>query len=159
MTHDYKRHGTTTLFAALNVLDGRVIGRCMQRHRHEEFIRFLNTVERDVPAGKLIEAVVDNYATHKHPKVKAWLERHPRWTFHFTPTSGSWLNAVENFFSVLTRKRIRRGTFHSLVDLQAAINRYLAEHNLTPKPFRWKADPDQIIAAAARGHQTLDSIH
>jgi transposase len=96
MTHDYKRHGTTTLFAALNVLDGSVIGRCMQQHRHEEFIRFLNQVERAVPAGKLIEAVVDNYATHKHPKVKAWLERHPRWTFHFTPTSGSWLNAVEN---------------------------------------------------------------
>ena len=96
MTHDYKRHGTTTLFAALNVLDGTVIGRCMQQHRHEEFIRFLNDVERAVPAGKLIEAVVDNYATHKHPKVKAWLARHPRWTFHFTPTSGSWLNAVEN---------------------------------------------------------------
>ncbi len=109
MTHDYKRHGTTTLFAALNVLDGSVIGRCMQQHRHEEFIRFLNDVERAVPAGKLIEAVVDNYATHTHPK-KAWLERHPRWTFHFTPTSGSWLNAVENFFSVLTRKRIRRGS-------------------------------------------------
>ena len=112
MTHDYKRHGTTTLFAALNVLDGRVIGRCMQQHRHEEFIRFLNDIERTVPTGKLIEAVVDNYATHKHPKVKAWLKRHPRWTFHFTPTSGSWLNAVENFFSVLTRKRIRRGSFH-----------------------------------------------
>ena len=92
MTHDYKRHGTTTLFAALNVLDGRVIGRRMQQHRHEEFIRFFNDIERAVPAGKLIEAVVDNYATHKHPKVKAWLEWHPRWTFHFTPTSGSWLN-------------------------------------------------------------------
>ena len=103
MTHDYKRHGTTTLFAALNVLEGTVIGRCMQRHRHEEFIRFLNTVERAVPAGRIIEAVVDNYATHKHPKVKAWLARHPRWTFHFTPTSGSWLNAVETFFSALTR--------------------------------------------------------
>ncbi len=127
MTHDYKRHGTTTLFAALNVLDGTVIGGCMQQHRHEEFIRFLNDVERAVPAAKLIEAVVDNYATHKHPKVKAWLERHPRWTFHFTPTSGSWLNAVENFFSVLTRKRIRRGSFHSVVDLQAAIKRYLAD--------------------------------
>ena len=150
MTHDYKRHGTTTLFAALNVLDGRVIGRCMQRHRHEEFIRFLKTVERDVPAGKLIEAVVDNYATHKHPKVKAWLERHPRWTFHFTPTSGSWLNAVENFFSVLTRKRIRRGTFHSLVDLQAAINRYLAEHNSDPKPFVWTASAASILAKLER---------
>ena len=150
MTHDYKRHGTTTLFAALNVLDGKVIGRCMQQHRHEEFIRFLNTVERDVPAGKLIEAVVDNYATHKHPKVKAWLKRHPRWTFHFTPTSGSWLNAVENFFSVLTRKRIRRGSFHSVVDLQAAINRYLAEHNAKPKPFVWKASAASILAKLDR---------
>ena len=118
MTHDYKRHGTTTLFAALNVLDGSVIGRCMQRHRHEEFIRFLNAVEREVPTGKLIEAVVDSYATHKHPKVRA--------------TSGSWLNAVENFFSVLTRKRIRRGSFHSLIDLQAAIKSYLAEYNAQP---------------------------
>ena len=146
MTHDYVRHGTTTLFAALNVLDGTVIGRCMQRHRHEEFIRFLNTVEREIPAGKLIHAVVDNYATHKHPKVKAWLARHPRWTFHFTPTSGSWLNAVETFFSALTRKRIRRGSFHSLVDLQAAIRRYLAEHNADPKPFRWTATSAAIMA-------------
>jgi transposase len=150
MTHDYKRHGTTTLFAALNVLDGSVIGRCMQQHRHEEFIRFLNQVERAVPAGKLIEAVVDNYATHKHPKVKAWLERHPRWTFHFTPTSGSWLNAVENFFSVLTRKRIRRGSFHSLVDLQAAIKLYLAEHNAEPKPFVWTASAASILAKLDR---------
>jgi len=146
MTHDYKRHGTTTLFAALNLLDGTVIGRCMQQHRHEEFIRFLNDVERAIPAGKLIEAVVDNYATHKHPKVKAWLARHPRWTFHFTPTSGSWLNAVENFFSVLTRKRIRRGSFHSVVDLQAAIKRYLTEHNAKPKPFVWKASAASILA-------------
>jgi transposase len=145
MTHDYKRHGTTTLFAALNVLDGTVIGRGMQRHRHEEFIRFLNEVERAVPLDQTIEAVVDNYATHKHPKVKAWLKRHPRWTFHFTPTSGSWLNAVENFFSVLTRKRIRRGSFHSVVDLQAAINRYLSEHNAEPKPFVWTASAASIL--------------
>ena len=146
MTHDYVRHGTTTLFAALNILDGTVIGRCMQRHRHEEFIQFLNAIERDIPAGKLIHAVVDNYATHKHPKVTAWLARHPRWTFHFTPTSGSWLNAVETFFSALTRKRIRRGSFHSLVDLQAAINRYLTEHNANPKPFIWTASPATILA-------------
>jgi len=150
MTHDYKRHGTTTLFAALNVLDGSVIGRCMQQHRHEEFIRFLNDVKRTIPTGKLIEAVVDNYATHKHPKVKAWLERHPRWTFHFTPTLGSWLNAVESFFSVLTRKRIRRGSFHSLVDLQAAIKRYLAEHNAEPKPFVWTASAASILAKLGR---------
>jgi len=136
MTHDYVRHGTTTLFAALNVLDGTVIGRCMQRHRHEEFIRFLNAIERQIPAEKLIHAVLDNYATHKHPKVRAWLERHPRWTFHFTPTSASWLNAVENFFSKITRQRIRRGAFHSLVDLQAAINRYLIEHNAKSQALR-----------------------
>ena len=150
MTHDYKRHGTTTLFAALNVLDGTVIGRCMQPHRHEEFIRFLNGIERAVPAGRRIEAVVDNYATHKHPKVKAWLERHPRWTFHFTPTSGSWLNAVETFFSALTRKRIRRGSFHSIVDLQAAIKRYVAEHNAQPKPFVWQASAISILAKLDR---------
>jgi transposase len=119
MTHDYKRHGTTTLFAALSVLDGTVIGRCMQRHRHSEFIRFLNADEREVSAGKLIHTVLDNYATHKHPKVLAWLARHPRWTFHFTPTSASWLNAVENFFSKMTRQRIRRGVFGSNADLQA----------------------------------------
>ena len=122
----------------------------MQRHRHEEFIRFLNAVEREVPTGKLIEAVVDNYATHKHPKVKAWLEWHPRWTFHFTPTCGSWLNAVENFFSVLTRKRIRRGSFQSLVDLQTAIKRYLADHNAQPKPFVWTAPAASIIAKLDR---------
>jgi transposase len=137
MTHDYKRNGTTTLFAALNVLDGTVIGRCMQRHTHEDFIRFLNAIEAAVPAGKLIHAIADNYATHKHPKVLAWLARHPRWTFHFTPTSASWLNAVENFFSKLTRQRIRRGVFRSVVELQSAIKCYLEEHNANPKPFVW----------------------
>ena len=131
-------------------------GRCgtmtddYKRHRHQEFIRFLNAIERDVPAGKLIEAVVDNYATHKHPKVREWLARHPRWTFHFTPTSASWLNAVENFFSTLTRQRIRRGSFHSIVDLQAAINRFLAEHNAEPKPFVWKASAASILAKLDR---------
>ena len=148
--HDYKRHGTTTLFAALNVLDGSVIGRGMQQHRHEEFIRLLHDAERAVPAGKLIEAVADNDATHKHPKVKAWLERHPRWTFHVTPTSGSWLNAVENVFSVLTRKRIRRGSFHALVDRRAAIQRALAEHNDDPKPFTWTASAASILAKRDR---------
>lgn len=159
MTHDYKRHGTTTLFAALNVLDGTVLGRCMQRHRHQEYVRFLNAVEAAVPAGKLIAAVADNYATHKHPKVRAWLARHPRWTFHFTPTSASWLNAVEGFFAKLTRRRLKRGVFTSIADLQAAINRYLAEHNHDPKPFVWTADPKRIIAAVKRGYQALDSIH
>jgi transposase len=150
MTHDYKRHGTTTLFAALDVLEGTVISRCMQRHRHQEFIRFLNAVERAVPAGKLIHAILDNYAAHKHPKVLAWLARHPRWTFHFTPTSGSWLNAVETFFSALTRRRIRRGSFRSIVDLQAAINRYIAEHNDDPKPFIWTKPANQILAKVNR---------
>ena len=145
MTHDYVRNGTTTLFAALNVLDGTVIGRCMQRHRHQEFIRFLNAVEREVPAGKVIHVVLDNYRTHKHPNVMAWLERHPRWVFHFTPTSGSWLNAVENFFSTLTRQRLKRGVFHSVVDLQAAIKRYIEEHNDDPKPFTWTKSAKTII--------------
>jgi transposase len=159
MTHDYKRNGTTTLFAALNVLDGRVIGRCMQRHRHQEFIRFLNAVEAEVPAGKLVHAIVDNYAVHKHPKVRVWLARHPRWTFHFTPTSASWLNAVEGFFAKLYKQRLKRGVFHSLVSLQAAINRYLAQANDDPRPFRWTKDPDKIIAAVRRGNQALDSSH
>jgi transposase len=137
MTHDYKRHGTTTLFAAPSVLDGTVIGRCMRRHRRREFIRFLNAVEREVAAGKLIHVILDNYATHKHPKVLAWLSRHPRRTFHFTPTSASWHNAVENFFSKMTRQRIRRGVFRSIADLQVAINAYVAEHIACPKPFLW----------------------
>lgn len=115
MTHDYKRHGSTALFAALNVLDGTVIGHCIQRHRHKEFIRFLNTIERAVPVGKLVHAIADNYSTHKHPKVRARLARHPRWTFHFTPTSCSWLNAVENFFATLTKRWPKRGVFRSVV--------------------------------------------
>jgi transposase len=145
------------LFAALNVLDGSVIGQCMQRHRHQEFIRFLNKIEAKVPVGKTIHVVLDNYAAHKHPKVIEWLARHPRVTFHFTPTSASWLNAVEGFFAVLTKRRLKRGVFKSVVDLQAAINRYLVEHNQTPKPFTWTKDPEKIIAAVKRGHQTLDS--
>jgi transposase len=158
-THDYERHGTTTLFAALNVLDGRVVGRCMQRHRHQEFLRFLNAVEAAVPAGKLVHAILDNYGTHKHPKVLAWLARHPRWTFHFTPTSASWLNAVEGLFAKLSRRRLKRGVFGSLVELQAAINRFLAETNADPKPFVWTADPDHIIEKVRRGHQALEQIH
>lgn len=160
MTHDYKRNGTTTLFAALDILDGTVIGQNMQRHRHQEFIRFLNRIERDIPAGKIIHVVLDNYAAHKHPKVCEWLERHPRWTFHFTPTSSSWLNAVEGFFAKLTRRRLKYGVFNSVVDLQAAINSFIREYNDNePKPFVWQADPDEIIAARNRGFQTLESIH
>ena len=159
MTHDYQRHGTTTLFAAMNVLDGTVIGRNMQRHRHQEFIRFLNAVEREVPAGKTVHAILDNYAAHKHPTVRQWITRHPRWTFHFTPTSASWLNAVEGFFAILAKRRLKRGVFRSVADLQATINRFLDDHNAHSKPFKWVADPDKIIAAVRRGHQVLDSIH
>jgi len=159
MTHDYIRNGTTTLFAALDVAEGKVIGRCMQRHRHQEFIRFLNAIEAAVPEGKAVHVILDNYATHKHPKVVQWLGRHPRFTFHFTPTSASWLNAVEGFFAKLTKQRLKRGVFHSLVALQAAIKRYLAEANDRPRPFQWTKDPDKIIAAVRRGHQALDSHH
>jgi transposase len=159
MTHDYKRHGTTTLFAALNVLDGTVIGRNMQRHRHQEFIRFLNAIEAEVPVGKIVHVILDNYGAHKHPKVRLWLDRHPRFTFHFVPTSCSWLNAVEGFFAKLSKRRLKRGVFRSIVDLHAAINRFVEETNQMPKPFTWTADPDKIIAAVRRGHQMLDSIH
>ena len=154
MTHDYKRNGTTTLFAALNVLDGTVIGRNMQRHRHQEFIRFLKTIEAQVPKRKAILAIVDNYATHKHPKVRRWLAWHPRWTFHFTPTSASWLNAVEGFFAKLAKRRLKRGVFRSLPDLQTAINRFFAEINKKPKPFVWTADPNKVLAAVKRGRST-----
>ena len=159
MTHDYKRHGTTTLFAAFNVLDGTVIGRNMQRHRHQEFIRFLNAIEADAPPGKSVHVILDNYAAHKHPKVRQWLNRHERFTFHFTPTSCSWLNAVEGFFAKLTRRRLKRGVFISVIGLQAAVNRFIREHNTQSKPFVWTADPNKIIAAVKRGHQVLDSIH
>ena len=160
MTYDYKRHGTTTLCAALNVLDGTVIAQNMQRHRHQEFIRFLNRIEREVPTDKAVHVILDNYAAHKKDKVRAWLARHPRWTFHFTPTSCSWLNAVEGFFAKLTRRGLKCGVFQSVVDLQAAINRFVREYNdANPKPLIWKADPDHIIAARNRGFQTLESIH
>jgi len=150
MTHDYKRNGTTTLFAALNILDGTVLGRCMQKHRHQEFIKFLNAVERAVPAGKVIHAILDNYATHKHPKVKKWLADHPRWVFHFTPTSASWLNAVESFFSVITRRRIRRGVFKSVAELEDAIRRYIRDHNGNAKPFVWTKTANEIFAKLKR---------
>jgi transposase len=150
MTHDYKRNGTTTLFAALNILDGTVVGRCMPQHTHKEFIKFLNAVERAVPVGKIIHAIADNYATHKHPKVREWLANHPRWVFHFTPTSASWLNAVEGFFSVITRRRIRRGVFKSVSDLQDAITRYIDNHNQSSKPFVWTKPADAILTKISR---------
>jgi transposase len=159
MTHDYKRNGTTTLFAALNVLEGKVIGRCMQRHRHQEFIRFLNTINAEVPAKQTVHVVLDNYATHKHPEVMAWLARHKRFTFHFTPTSCSWLNAVEGYFAKLAKRRLKRGIFKSVAELEAAINRFIAETNGDPKPFVWTKNPNKIIAAVKRGFHVLDSIH
>ena len=160
MTHDYKRNGTTTLFAALTVLDGTVIGQHASRHRHQEFLRFRNRIERTIPAGVPVHAILDNDATHKHKEVRVWLARHPRWTFHFTPTSSSWLNAVEGFFAKLTRRRLKYGVFRSVRELQDAIRRFIDEHNTTEaRPFVWTADPDTIIAARKRGFQTLELIH
>ncbi len=159
MTHDYKRHGTTTLFAALNVLEGTVVGQCMQRHRHQEFIRFLNKISRQTPPERDIHLILDNYGTHKHPKVIAWLERHRRFRFHFTPTSASWLNAVEGFFATLARRRLKRGVFTGVAELQQAINRFINEHNQNPKPFVWTADPNRIIEKVNRGNQALASYH
>src|SRR5262249_46084546 len=159
MTHDYKRHGTTTLFAALNVLDGTVIGHNMKHHRHQEFIHFLNLIVEQEPKQKTIHDIVDNHATHKHPTVRAWLARHPRWTFHFTPTSASWLNAVEGFFAKLTRRRLARGIFRSVEELKNAINRFIAETNGDPEPFVWTADPRRVLAAVKRGKQALESVH
>jgi transposase len=159
MTHDYKRHGTTTLFAALNVLDGRVIGECMARHRHQEFLRFLRRLDREFPANTPLHLIMDNYGTHKQPKVKAWLEKHSRFTLHFTPTSSSWLNLVERWFRDLTEKRIRRGSFESVPELMSAIEEYLAASNADPKPFIWHKSAQTILDKLARCkavYETLD---
>jgi transposase len=145
MTHDYKRHGTTTLFAALQMLDGKVISTCMPRHRHQEWIKFLELIDRQTPADKQLHLIVDNYATHKHPRVLRWLKRHPRFHIHFTPTSASWLNMVERFFRDLTTKRLRRGVFTSVEKLIAAIEAYIAESNKNPKPFIWTAKAADIL--------------
>jgi transposase len=141
------------------VLDGTIMGSNMKRHRHQEFIRFLNTIEAQVTKRKAIHAILDNYVTHKHPKVHAWLALHPRWTFHLTPTSASWLNAVETFFAKLTRQRLQRGVFRSVEELKVAINRFVAETNANPKPFVWTADPRRVLAAVKRGKQALESVH
>jgi transposase len=155
MTHDYQRHGTTTLFAALNVLTGVVIGRCLPRHRNTEFLKFLRIIDREVPKGLQIHMICDNYGTHKHPNVKEWLAKHPRFHLHFTPTSSSWLNLVERWFRDLTDKAIRRGVFHSVNDLITAIEDYLEANNGNPKPFVWTATAEQILAKVARGRVTL----
>jgi transposase len=159
ITHDYKRNGTTTLFAALNMLDGKVIGTCMSRHRHCEFLRFLRLIDRATSPGLDLHLVVDNYATHKTPAVKRWLKRHPRFHLHFTPTSASWLNMVERFFAEITRKRIRRGAFNSVAELKNAIMEYLHKHNADPKPFIWTKSAGEILEKVARAKQVLESQH
>ena len=169
MTHDYKRNGTTTLFAALNVKTGEVIGECMPKHRAKEFIRFLKKIDRIVAKHLQIHAICDNYSTHKTPAVKAWLAKHPRFKLHFIPTSSSWLNLVERFFAEITGKKIRRGVFKSVAELEAAIQDYLEKHNVDPKPFVWTKTSDVIIAKYARakaklavvksGNQALESEH
>jgi transposase len=159
MTHDYKRHGTTTLFAALDTATGKVIGQCMARHRHQEWLRFLRRIDAETPKRLAVHLIADNYATHKHPKVKAWLARHPRFHMHFTPTSASWLNQVERFFGLITEDRIRCGVFNSVSELEAAIQQYLDQHNTDPKPFVWTASAAAILEKVARGRQTLESLH
>ena len=144
-THDYKRHGTTTLFAALNMADGKVIGTCQKRHRHQEWLKFLRLIDVSTPPDKPLHLIVDNYATHKHEKVRSWLAKHPRFTIHFTPTSASWLNMVERFFRDLTVNRLRRSIFKSLDELLIAIETYLADHNRSPKPFIWTAKASDIL--------------
>jgi transposase len=158
-THDYKRNGTTTLFAALNVADGTVISTCQPRHRHQEWLKFLKIIEVSTPSDKELHLIVDNYATHKHPKVKAWLKRHPRFHIHFTPTSASWLNMIERFFRNITEKSLRRGVFHSVPDLIKAIEAYVAAYNQSPTPFVWTAKAADILAKVTRARQKLPTLH
>src|SRR5213593_2551836 len=158
MTHDYKRHGTTTLFAALNTLNGRVIGTCMSQHRHQEWLRFLRLIEAQTPTDREVHFIVDNYATHKHPKVKRWLARRRRFHVHFTPTSTSWLNMVERFFRDLTQQRLRRGVFHSVGELESALEAHIKEHNQNPKPFIWTAKATDILEKVKRARATLNKV-
>ena len=157
MTHDYKRNGTTTLFAALNVLDGQVIGQCQQRHTHAEWLKFLRKIDRETPKDKTLHLIADNYATHKHPAVQEWLAKHPRFTMHFTPTSASWLNMVERFFRDITTERIRRGVFTSVPELIGAIDEYIAHHNTKPKPFIWTKSARDILQKVIRANSRLSS--
>ena len=159
MTHDYKRNGTTTLFAAMNILDGKVIGQCLQRHRHQEFLGFLRIINRQTPKGLDLHLIVDNYGTHTHPKVTAWLVKHPRFHMHFTPTSASWLNLVERWFREITDKRIRRGAFKSVGALVAAITEYLDANNADPKPFVWTASVRTILSKVKRANEVLETLH
>jgi transposase len=158
-THDYERHGTTTLFAALNILDGSVIGSCLPRHRHGEFLKFLERIEDSTPRRREIHLILDNYGTHTHPKVKQWFTDHPRYHLHFTPTSASWLNLVERWFAEITRKRIRRGTFTSVPALITAIREYLRIYNRNPKPFIWTAKPSTIMRKVQHCKEALETGH
>lgn len=158
MTHDYKRNGTTTLFAALDVKSGMIIGDCMPRHRAKEFLKFLRRIDRVVQGKREVHLILDNYATHKTPDVKAWLDKHPRFKLHFTPTSASWLNLVERFFAEITARRIRRGSYSSVDDLEAAIYDYLLQHNAKPKPFVWSKTADDILNRERRALNALDAI-
>jgi transposase len=159
ITHDYKRHGTTTLFAAMNILDGRVIGQCMAKHRQVEFLKFLRKIDRETPEKMALHLIVDNYGSHKTAKVKEWLSAHPRFHLHFTPTSASWMNMVERFFSELTNKRIRRGIFRTVQELEEAIRKYLAVHNDNPRIFVWVKDADTILAKVEKCKEVLQTGH
>lgn len=159
MTHDYKRNGTTTLFAALNTLDGRVIGQCLPRHRHQEFLKFLRTIDHQTPTDLDLHLIVDNYGTHTHPEVTKWLAKHPRFQLHFTPTSASWLNMVERWFREITEKRIRRAAFQSVNALVRAIMDYLDANNADPKPFVWTASMQTILSKVRRANEVLETLH
>ena len=159
MTHDYKRHGTTCLFAALNVLEGKVIGSCYPRHRNVEFLKFLRKIDREVPKGLDIHMILDNYGTHNHPNVKKWLAKRPRFHLHFTPTSSSWLNLVERFFGELTRKRIRRGVFQSVPQLVATIEEYIQLNNKNPKPFIWTKKAEEILEKVGHCKAVMETLH
>lgn len=159
MTHDYKRNGTTTLFAALNVHEGSVIGECLPKHRNDEFLTFLKRLDRETDKTLDVHLIVDNYATHKHPNVKVWLAKHPRFHMHFTPTSASWVNLVERFFRDITEERIRRGVFRSVTELKEAIAEYLEHRNANPKPYKWTATPEAILAKVAKAKEKLGTLH
>jgi len=158
MTHDYQRHGTTTPFAALNVAEGKLIGTCMPQHRHQEWIQFLKQIDQQTPAELDLHLIADNYGTHKHPKVKDWLQRHPRFHMHFIPTSSSWLNLVERWFREITDKRIRRGVFHNVAELTDAIMTYIAQHNENPQSVHWTAKAEDILEKVRRAREVLDKI-
>jgi transposase len=158
MTHDYKRNGTTTLFAALNILTGTILGKCLPRHRNGEFLKFLRLIDRTVAKDKQIHLILDNYSTHKHANVRAWLDKHPRFHLHFIPTSSSWLNLVERWFREITDKAIRRGSFTSVQELINAIQEFIDVHNDDPKPFVWTATADEIIEKVQRGRVALKAV-